>query len=104
MVKSSRRLTCRPISDGVLVERLDPEITTPGGIVLPDQAKEKPCRGIVIATGPGKLLNDGTRADMEVMVGDEVIFGQYSGQSIEVDSERYQIMRESEVFVIVEPE
>ena len=101
VAKCQSRVKVRPIGSGVVVRRNDSEIKTEGGIVLPDVAKEKPCRGVVVAVGPGNILNDGTRAPMEVKVGDEVIFGQYSGHEIEVSDTRYIVMTEKEVHAIV---
>ncbi len=87
----------RPLDDRVVIEPLPAEETTAGGIVLPDAAQEKPQRGRVLAVGPGKLLDNGQRGEMSVSVGDEVIFGKYSGHDIEVDGKELKIMRESDV-------
>ena len=90
-----------PIGDKILVKRLEAETKTKGGIVLPDSAKEKPQRGHVVALGPGKLLENGSRAAMSVAVGDEVIYGKYSGSDIEVDGHEVKILRESEILAKV---
>jgi len=75
-----------------VVEPLEAEQMTAGGIVLPDAAQEKPQRGKVIATGPGKLLDSGNRGELSVKIGDEVIFGKYGGSEVEVDGEEYKIL------------
>jgi chaperonin GroES len=86
-----------PLDDRVVLQRLEAEEKTQGGIVLPDTAKEKPQKGKVIAVGPGRLLDDGTRAAMEVKVGDTVLFGKYAGSEITLDREEYVIMKESDL-------
>lgn len=87
----------KPLEDRVVIERIKPEETTPGGIVLPDSAKEKPQRGIVRAAGPGRFLENGNRLAMTLAVGDEVLFHRYGGNEIEVDDKELLICRESEV-------
>jgi chaperonin GroES len=87
----------RPLDDRVVVEPLEAEEKTAGGILLPDTAKQKPQRGRVLATGPGKLLDDGKRAKMAVTRGDEVLYGRYSGTEVEVDRKELKIMRESDI-------
>ena len=79
------KVKIRPLDDRVVVEPMEAEETTAGGIVLPDSAQEKPQRGTVIAVGPGKLLDSGERGELSVAVGDEVIFGKYGGTEIEVE-------------------
>jgi chaperonin GroES len=91
------KVNLRPLDDRVVVQPLEAEETTAGGIVLPDSAKEKPQRGKVVAVGPGKLLDNGVRAALSVSVGDEVIFGKYGGSEVEVDGVEYKILRESDV-------
>ena len=86
-----------PLADKVVVKRLEAEAKTKGGIVLPDTAKEKPQRGKVIAVGPGKLLDDGTRAKPSVGVGDLVLFAKYGGAEVTVDGKELVIMRESDI-------
>ena len=90
-------MALRPLDDRVVVEALEAEEKTAGGILLPDMAKQKPQRGKVIAAGPGKLRDNGTRAAINVAVGDEVLFGKYSGNDVEVDGKEYKIMRESDI-------
>lgn len=87
----------RPLDDRVVIEPLEAEEKTAGGIVLPDTAKEKPQRGRVVAVGAGKLLDDGTRAALTVAQGDEVLFGKYSGSDVKVEGVEYKIMRESDI-------
>ena len=91
----------RPLDDRVVVEPIEAEEMTAGGIVLPDSAKEKPQRGTVIAVGPGKLLDSGERGDLSVTVGDEVIYGKYGGTDIEVDGDDVKILRESDILAKV---
>ncbi|MDR1536141.1 MAG: co-chaperone GroES [Planctomycetota bacterium] len=86
-----------PLDDRVVVRRLEAEEKTAGGIILPDNAKEKPQRGEVIAVGPGKLLDSGTRATPGIEAGDTVLFGKYSGTEVKVDGEELLIMRENDI-------
>ena len=87
----------KPLDDRVVVETLEAEEKTAGGIVLPDTAKEKPQRGRVVAVGPGRLLESGERCSLSVGVGDEVLFGKYGGTDIEVNGEEVKILRESDI-------
>jgi chaperonin GroES len=91
----------RPLDDRVVVEPLEAEEVTSGGIVLPDSAKEKPQRGTVVAVGPGKLLDSGDRGELSVSVGDEVIYGKYGGTDIEVDGDDVKILRETDILARV---
>ena len=91
----------RPLDDRVVIEPLDPEEITAGGIVLPDAAQEKPQRGHVVAIGPGRLLDSGKRGDLSIGVGDQVIFGKYAGSEVEVDGKDLKIMRESDILAKV---
>lgn len=86
-----------PLDDRVVVQALEAEEMTAGGIVLPDAAKEKPQRGKVVAVGPGRLLDSGERCTVTVVVGDEVLFGKYGGTDIEVEGEEVKILRESDI-------
>ena len=95
------KLNIRPLGDKVIVKRVDAEEMTAGGIVLPDSAKEKPKRGIILAIGNGRLLDDGTRSQMQVKKNDEVIFTSYAGTEIKVDGDEYMIMDESDILGIV---
>ncbi|MDG3004125.1 co-chaperone GroES [Paludisphaera mucosa] len=90
-------LTIRPLEDRVVIKQIEAEAKTAGGIVLPDTAKEKPQRGEVLAVGPGKLLDSGERSPIGVVVGDEILFGKYSGTEIKVDGEEVKILRESDI-------
>ncbi|KKL97489.1 hypothetical protein LCGC14_1833940 [marine sediment metagenome] len=91
----------RPLGEKVLIKRLEAEETTRGGIVLPDSAKEKPQKGTILAVGDGKLLDDGTRAEFQVAVGDTVLFSSYAGTEIKLDGEEMMLMDESEVLAIL---
>ncbi len=102
MAKAKLNINIKPLDDRILVKQSEAEEKTAGGIVLPDTAREKPQRGQVIATGPGKLLTDGKRAGMDVKVGDEVVYGKYVGTEIEVSGEKYVIIRENDVLGIIE--
>ena len=86
-----------PLDDRIVVEPLEAEEKTPGGIVLPDTAKEKPQKGKVIATGPGRLLDDGTRAKMSLKKDDKVLYGKFSGTEVTVDRKELLIIKESDV-------
>ncbi|MFP4140054.1 MAG: co-chaperone GroES [Planctomycetota bacterium] len=92
----------RPLGEKVLVQRLEAEQVTKGGIVLPDTAKEKPQEGTIIAVGDGKLMGDGERADPQVSKGDRVLFTSYAGTEIKVDGEEYLLMSESDILAIVD--
>jgi chaperonin GroES len=95
------KIKLRPLDDRVVVQPLDAEEVTAGGIVLPDAAREKPQRGKVVAVGAGKLLDSGARGELSVSVGDEVIFGKYGGSEVEVNGEEYKILRESDILAKV---
>lgn len=97
----AKSVNLKPLDDRVVVEPVEAEEVTAGGIVLPDTAKEKPQRGKVLAVGPGKLLEGGKRGEMSVAVGDEVIYGKYSGSDIEVDGREVKILRESDILAKV---
>ncbi|MGD0785354.1 MAG: co-chaperone GroES [Sedimentisphaerales bacterium] len=92
----------RPLADKVLVERIEAESKTAGGIVLPDSAKEKPQRGKIISIGEGKLLEDGSRSQMQVKKGDEVLFTSYAGSEIKLDGKEYIIMDETDIMAVIE--
>lgn len=97
----SKSINLKPLDDRVVVEPMDAEEVTAGGIVLPDTAKEKPQRGSVVAVGPGKLLEGGGRGELSVAVGDEVIYGKYAGTDIEIDGREVKILRESDILAKV---
>jgi len=94
-------LRLRPLDDRVVVKTLEAEERTAGGIVLPESAKEKPQRGKVVSIGPGKLLDSGERGALSVAIGDEVIFGKYSGSDIEIDGHEVKILRETDILAKV---
>lgn len=96
-----KNIKLRPLDDRVVVEPNEAEETTAGGIVLPDTAKEKPQRGTVISVGPGKLLDSGERGTLSVAIGDEVIYGKYTGMEIEVNGKDVKILRESDILAKV---
>ena len=95
------KFNIKPLDDRIVIEPMAAEETTAGGIVLPDNAQEKPQRGKVVAVGPGKLLDSGERGELSVAVGDEVIFGKYGGTEIEVDGHEVKILRESDILAKV---
>ncbi len=92
----------KPLRDRVFVKFSTEEERTAGGIYIPDSAKEKPQKGVVIAVGPGRITDDGKRQAMEVKVGDTVLFDKYSGSKIKMDDEEYLIIREEDILGIVE--
>jgi len=96
------KLKISPLDDRIVVQQHEAEETTAGGIVLPDQAKEKPTRGTCRAVGPGKLLESGNRGPLSVKVGDEVLYGKYAGTEIELSGKKYTVLRESDVLAIIE--
>ena len=98
---TKKKINFRPMDDRVLVEPIEADETTAGGIVLPDTAREKPQRGIVIATGPGKLLDSGNRGEMSVKVGDEVFYGKYAGTEVEFGTDKRVVLRENDILAIV---
>lgn len=95
------KIKIRPLDDRIVVEPMEAESTTAGGIVLPDSSREKQQRGTVVAVGPGKLLDNGQRGELNVAVGDEVIFGKYGGTEIEIDGVDVKILRESDILAKV---
>lgn len=99
--ETKKKIKFRPLEDRVLIEPSEAEERTAGGIVLPDTAKEKPQRGTVIATGPGKLMKDGHRAALDVKVGDTVYYGKYSGTEIDYGSDKFVVCRESDIVAVV---
>ena len=92
----------RPLHDKVVVRRLEAETTTASGIVIPDNAKEKPQQGEVVAVGPGKKLDNGNVQAMGLKAGEKVIFGQYAGNTVKINGEELLIMGESEVYGVIE--
>ncbi len=92
----------RPLGDKVLVKRVEAESKTAGGIVLPDTAKEKPQRGEIVAVGEGKMLENGTRKEVQVKKGDTVLFTSYAGTEVKIDGKEYLIMDESDIMAVIE--
>ena len=95
-------MNIRPLHDRLIVKRFEEEERTKGGIIIPDNAKEKPQEGEVIAVGSGKVLEDGKKSPLEVKKGDRVLFGKYSGTEIKIDGNEYLMMREEDILGIVE--
>jgi chaperonin GroES len=92
----------RPLQDRILVQRVEEETTTKGGIIIPDTANEKPAEGKVVAVGNGKIGDDGKRVALEVKKGDRILFGKYSGTEVKISGEEYLIMREDDVLGIID--
>jgi chaperonin GroES len=92
----------RPLHDRVIVKRLEEERTSPGGIVIPDSATEKPIQGKIVAVGKGKILEDGNVRPLDVKVGDKILFGKYSGTEVKVDGDELLVMREEDVMAVIE--
>ena len=92
----------RPLHDRVIVKRIEEEEQTKGGIIIPDTAKEKPIEGKIVAAGNGKVLENGSKAPLEVKKGDKVLFGKYAGTDIKIDGEEHLIMREDDIIAIME--
>jgi chaperonin GroES len=90
----------RPLNDRLLVQRIEAEQKTSGGILIPDNAKEKPAEGKVIAVGSGKILDDGTRKAIEVKTGDKVLFGKWSGTEVKIDGQDYLLVKEEEILAV----
>ena len=101
MAKKSS-LKIRPLHDRVIVERTEEDRTSPGGIVIPDSAAEKPIRGKVVAVGKGKILESGEVRPLDVKVGDKVLFGKYSGTEVKVDGDELLVMREEDIMAVIE--
>lgn len=95
-------MSVRPLGEKLLIKRVEIEGKTPGGIVLPDTAKEKPTEGKVVALGDGKLLKNGERASFQVKKGDKVIFNSYGGTEVKVDGEEYLLMSEDDILAVIE--
>ena len=92
----------RPLQDRILVQRVEEEEKTKGGIIIPDTAKEKPAEGKVVSVGKGKLDESGKRIALEVKKGDRILFGKYSGTEVKIEGEEYLIMREEDVLGIID--
>jgi chaperonin GroES len=95
-------MNLNPLHDRVAVRLVEPETTTPGGIVIPDNAKEKPNTGEIVAVGTGRVFENGTLIPLTVKVGDRVMFGRQAGQAVKVNGEEFTVLREEDIFAIVE--
>jgi chaperonin GroES len=100
--KEKNAMKLKPLHDRVVVKTLEAESRTASGIVIPDAAQEKPNRGEILAVGSGRRLEDGTVLSMAVAVGDEVLFGKYAGQAVKVDGEEITVLKEEDIFAVVE--
>ena len=101
MAKTKVKVDVKPLSDRVVVKPLDESEQMRGGLYIPDTAKEKPSQGEVVAVGPGKVSEEGARLEMDVTVGDKVLYGKYSGTDVTLAGEEYLILRESDILAIV---
>ena len=99
--KSKKNIGIRPLGDRILVQRIEAEAKTAGGILLPESAKEKPKEGKIISVGPGKVLDSGERSKVQLKKGDRVLFTSYAGTEVDVDGEEYLIMSEDDVLAVV---
>lgn len=95
-------MNLRPLHDRVIIKRLEAETMSAGGIVIPDNAAEKPIRGEVLAVGNGKILENGEKRPLDIKAGDKVLFGKYSGQTVKVDGDELLVMREEDIMAVVE--
>jgi len=95
-------MNIRPLHDRVLIKRMEEERTSPGGIVIPDSATEKPIKGEVMAAGKGKILESGDVRPMDIKVKDKVLFGKFSGTEIKIEGEEYLVMREEDIVAVIE--
>ena len=97
----AEKLKIRPLHDRVIIKRLEEERTSPGGIVIPDSATEKPIKGKVVAVGKGKILENGEVRALDVKVGDNILFGKYSGTEVKVDGKEFVVLREEDLFAVI---
>jgi len=95
-------MNIRPLHDRVIVKRMEEERTSPGGIVIPDAAAEKPIKGEIVAVGHGKILENGEIRALDVKAGDKVLFGKYSGTEVKVDGEELLVMKEDDIMAVIE--
>jgi len=96
------KIKLQPLGERLVLERAESEDVTAGGIVLPDSAKDKPARGTVLAVGSGRLLDDGSRSELQVKVGDQVLFSSYAGETFKVDDQELLLMREDDILAVIE--
>jgi chaperonin GroES len=101
-LEGGKRMKIRPLQDRVIVERIEEEEKTKGGIIIPDTAKEKPQEGKVVAVGKGKVTEDGKLLPMSVKAGDKILFGKYSGTEVKLNGNEYLIMREDDILGVIE--
>ena len=101
MAAKKKGIRLQPLGDRVVVEREGSEETTAGGIVLPDSAQDKPARGTVVSVGDGRILDDGTRGELQVKVGDRVIFSSYAGETFKVNDDELLLMREDDILAVI---
>jgi chaperonin GroES len=102
IMKGEVGMNIRPLHDRIIVERLEEETKTAGGIIIPDTAKEKPQQGKIIAVGKGKITEDGKVLPLDVKVGDRVLFGKYAGTEIKIEGKEFMMMREDDILGVVE--
>ena len=95
-------MNIRPLHDRVVIKRMEEERKSPGGIVLPDSATEKPVQGEVLAVGPGKILDNGEVRHLQVKVGDRVLFGKYSGSEVKIEGQEVLVMREEDIMAVLD--
>ena len=95
-------MNIRPLHDRVIVKRMEEERTSPGGIVIPDAAAEKPIKGEIVAVGHGKILENGEVRALDVKAGDKVLFGKYSGTEVKVDGDELLVMKEDDIMAVIE--
>ena len=100
--KASSQVRLQPLGDRIVVKRDASNEKTEGGIFLPDSAKDKPTRGTIVSVGDGRLLEDGSRGEMQVQIGDQVLFTSYAGENIEIGDDEYLLMSESDVLAVLE--
>jgi len=100
--KKKSKVKLQPLGDRVVIKREESEESTAGGILLPDSAKDKPARGQIISVGNGRLLDDGSRGELQVKVGDRVIFSSYGGETLNLDDEELLLMHEDDILAVIE--
>lgn len=100
--KSGTNVKLQPLGDRVVIEREQSEERTAGGILLPDSAQNKPARGVVVSVGEGRLLNDGTRNQLQVKVGERVLFSSYAGEQFKIGDQELLLMREDDILAVIE--
>lgn len=98
---TSSGIKLQPLGDRVVVERAASEEVTAGGIVLPDSAQDKPARGVILSVGDGRLLDDGSRSEFQVKVGDNVLFTSYAGEAFKIDDQELTLMREEDILAVI---